>query len=331
MSNKVIIFEEIKVNRKEPINFKDEDAYLFQHELKKIIPKSYLQELNQPLIVNNSILDLRNLNFHFKHTFYKSHSISKIAKDTLKNIIYSNKGTENLDKGVWIVNSKSRNFGHWIIDAMCRLMLIPDRYKDYPVLLPSSFNIDWIIEIFEYLNINYILLENNQKYKVNELILTSDAHPSGNFNPEIVKKLRNIFLDKAEKNSNEIENRVWAYREHISRAVGNFEQIEKILYKYNFQLVKTEQLNLVEKINLFKNTEILAGTHSSGLVNMIFMSKGSKLFEVRDYQDTHKNALFSLASALDIDYFYTERSESLVDGDGKIDPIKFEESLMECL
>ena len=33
-------------------------------------------------------------------------------------------------------------------------------------------------------------LENNQKYKVNELILTSDAHPSGNYNPEIVKKLQ---------------------------------------------------------------------------------------------------------------------------------------------
>ena len=51
MSNKVIIFEEIEVNRKEPINFKDEDAYLFQHELKKIIPKSYLRELNRPLII----------------------------------------------------------------------------------------------------------------------------------------------------------------------------------------------------------------------------------------------------------------------------------------
>ena len=36
MSNKVIIFEAIEVNRKEPINFKEEDVYLFQHELKKL-------------------------------------------------------------------------------------------------------------------------------------------------------------------------------------------------------------------------------------------------------------------------------------------------------
>ncbi len=331
MANKLIIFEKLEVNRKKPVNFKEEDAYLFQHEFKKVIPESYLLKLSQPIVINNSIFDFKNLTFHFKHTFYKSHSNSKLAKDTIKNIIYAKKDIKNLDKGIWIVNSKSRNFGHWIIDAMCRLMLIPDRYKNYPVLLPSTFNINWIIEIFDYLKIEYILLENNQKYKLNELILTSDAHPSGNFNPDIVKKLRNIFLEKLDKSNEKKVNRVWAYREHISRAVGNFEQIEKILIKYNFQLVKTEQLNLVEKINLFKNTEVLAGTHSSGLVNMIFMEKGSKLFEVRDYQDSHKNALFSLASALGIDYFYTERSESLIEGDGNIDPIMFEESLKKCL
>ena len=61
---------------------------------------------------------------------------------------------------------------------------------------------------------------------------------------------------------------------------------------------------------------------------MIFMRKGSKLFEVRDYQDSHKNALFS--SALGIKYFYLKR-RTLIEGDGNIDPIKFEESLLECL
>tara|TARA_B100000900_G_scaffold260498_1_gene222048 strand:+ start:281 stop:1276 length:996 start_codon:yes stop_codon:yes gene_type:complete len=331
MSNKTIIYEKFQVKRNEPLNFKEKDAYLFKHEFKKDIPQSYLLHLNQPLIINNSIFDTKNYNFHFKHTFYKSHTIKKKLKDTLKNIIYSNKGTKSLEEGLWIVNSKSSNFGHWIIDAMCRLMLIPDKYSNYPVLLPSNFNISWIIEILEYLEIKYTFLELNQKYRIKDLILTSDAHPSGNYNPDIVTKLRKIFLDKLNSDIEEKANRVWGYREHISRQVGNFNEIEIILNKYNFQIVKTEQLNLVEKINLFKNTEVLAGTHSSGLVNMIFMRKGSKLFEVRDYQDSHKNALFSLASALGIKYFYTERSESLIEGDGNIDPIKFEESLLECL
>ena len=51
MSNKVIIFEEIEVNRKEPINFKDEDAYLFQHELKKNYTKILLARI-KPTINN---------------------------------------------------------------------------------------------------------------------------------------------------------------------------------------------------------------------------------------------------------------------------------------
>ena len=64
--------------------------------------------------------------------------------------------------------------------------MIPDKYSNYPVLLPSNFNISWIIEILDYLEIKYIFLELNQKYKVKDLILTSDAHPSGNYNPDIV-------------------------------------------------------------------------------------------------------------------------------------------------
>ena len=149
MLNKTIIYEKFQVTRNEPINFKEKDAYLFKHEFKKDIPQSYLLHLNQPLIINNSIFDIKNYNFHFKHTFYKSHTNKKKLKDTLK----------NLEEGLWIVNSKSSNFGHWIIDAMCRLMMIPDKYSNYPVLLPSNFNISWIIEILDYLEIKYIFLE----------------------------------------------------------------------------------------------------------------------------------------------------------------------------
>lgn len=331
MVKKITIYEKFFVERSLPENFKESDFYLFKHELKRLIPKSFIKILNKPIIINQTILDFKNFSIHPKETFYVDHSFKKISKDTIKNILNSKKKTNYLSNGIWILDTKSENFGHWIIDAMCRLMLVPKQFYSYPILIPKRFEIDWLIEFLDYLDKDYIILNKDEKYIIEKLILTSQAHPSGNFNPEIIQKLRSELLSKLNEDNKEKEKRVWAYREHISRGVGNFEEIEKILYKHNFVLIKTEQLNLQEKIELFKSTKVLAGTHSSGLVNMIFMNKGSKLFEVRDYKDSHKNALFALASALDLSYFYTERRESLIDGDGSINPSKFEEALIKCL
>jgi len=60
------------------------------------------------------------------------------------------------------------------------------------------------------------------------------------------------------------------------------------------------------------------------------MKEGSRIFEVRDLSDSHKNSVFSLAAALGIDYYYMEREESLLQG-GKIDPEIFEKKLQACL
>ena len=60
------------------------------------------------------------------------------------------------------------------------------------------------------------------------------------------------------------------------------------------------------------------------------MNKNSKIFEVRDLNDTLKNAVFSLASALEVNYFYMEREEPHSDG-GSINPVEFEEKLINCI
>lgn len=331
MTRKITIFEELVVKRSLPVNFKESDLYLFEHELKKLIPRSFIKILKNPIIINQSILDFKYFTIHPKETFWASHNFKKIFKDTVKNIIYSKKKIHQISNGIWILDTKSENYGHWIIDAMCRLMLVPKNFAKYPVLIPQRFEIDWLIEFLNYLGRNYIVLKEDNKYKVSKLILTSQAHPTGNFNPTVVKELRNSFLNKLEIKTDEKEKRVWAYREHLRRPVGNFDEIEKILHKYNFEIVKTEQLNLQEKINLLSNTKVLASTHSSGLVNMIFMKEGSKVFEIRDYKDSHKNALFSLASALELPYFYSERNGSSDVGNDSIDPISFEKALIECL
>lgn len=329
-NNKKIIYDEIIVERKKPENIKRTDESLFSHEYIKKIPISYIRNLNYTFIINNSIFDIKKLRIYTKETFYENHTISKKVKDTIKNLMRSNKGFIKIEKGIWILDTKSENFGHWMIDALCRYQLVPRDFQSYDILLPKRFTIDWILEMLDHLGYQYKILEENKKYLVKNLILTSRAHPSGNYNLEIVNNLRDTFLAQAVKNGKNKQRRIWAYREHISRTVGNFDEIEKVLKKYNFELIKTDQLTLKEKINLLNETKIISGTHGSGLINLFFMNKKSKVFEVRDLNDNLKNAVYSLASALDIKYYYMERETDL-DFGGNINPQIFEMKLLECI
>ena len=196
-----------------------------------------------------------------------------------------------------------------MIDALCRYQLVPRDFSTYEILLPERFNIGWVIEMLDHLGYPYRILDTNKKYVVENLILTSRAHPSGNYNLEIVNKIRDMFLSDINSINNLKPHRIWTYREHISRKVDNFKDIEDILLKNNFQIIYTDKLSLKEKISLLSNTEIISGTHGSGLINLFFMRKGAKIFEIRDLKDDLKNAVYSLASALGIDYYYMERKK----------------------
>ncbi|MAL65514.1 MAG: hypothetical protein CMF94_05370 [Candidatus Marinimicrobia bacterium] len=328
--NKNKIFDESIVERDKPKNLSVNDEYLFSHEYQKVIPQSYIRILRNPIVINNSIFDLKKLRLYTKETFYENHTYSKKIKDTIKNLLRSKKGTENIKNGVWILDTKSENFGHWMIDALCRYQLVPRDFSTYEILLPERFNIGWVIEMLDHLGYPYRILETNKKYIVENLILTSRAHPSGNYNLKIVNKLRDLFLSEINSELHSRNKRIWTYREHISRKVDNFEEIEKILKKNNFDIIYTDKLSLKEKISLLSSTQIISGTHGSGLINLFFMRKGAKIFEIRDLKDDLKNAVYSLASALGIDYYYMERKNDINQG-GSIDPKIFEQKLLECI
>ena len=327
---KRVIYDEHVVTRKKPKNLREKDKYMFSHEYQRLLPPAYIKFLRSPIVINNSIFDIRRGRLHTKDTFYGSHTFTHKLKNTIKNIIRSKKGIKNIENGVWILDTKSENFGHWVIDGLCRYPLVPSDFTSYKILLPERFKIDWITEMLDFLNYPYMFLEKNTKYKVKNLLLTSHAHTSGNYNLEIVNKLRNLFLSDFVKEKNNEAKRVWAYREHLRRSVDNFDDIKKILEKYNFDIIQTDKLSLKEKIELLNNTEIFSGTHGSGLINILFMNKGSKVFEIRNYQNSHQNSVFSLASALDLDYYYMERESPLLEG-GKINSKVFEEKLLECI
>ena len=248
-------------------------------------------------------------------------------KDLVKNLIKSENSTLVIEKGIWITDNKSSVYFHWLCDAMGRRTILPVKYNDYLVLIPEKFELNWVVDFLDFLNIEYITFKSNKKIKVEDLIMTSYPAPSGNFHKKTLLNLRSNFLSRYIGND-EVDKslkNVWIDMNSHRRPVKNIEELRPVLYKYKFEEIKMEDLSINEKINLLQNTNVLLGSHSSGLTNMLFLKPGSKVVDIRDPNDNIKNAFFSMASELDLNYYYMEREK--VSHEVIIDPKKLENLL----
>ena len=76
------------------------------------------------------------------------------------------------------------------------------------------------------------------------------------------------------------------------------------LNKYGFQIVYLEDYIWLDQVKLCMGASAMVGLHGAGLSNMLFLKPEAKIVELRGEMDGHNNCYFSLASALDLPYYY---------------------------
>ena len=298
--------------RKEPRNLKTEDLYLFEHELKKKFPNPSIKKYKNVHIINSQMKKYKFFRFQIKNQRMNPIDFKTKVKflfSDLKNLIFSEKRTEvvNIKKATWVVDTRSYQYFHWFTDAMQRINISKDFHKTYPVLIPLSFiKNSFIKESLKYLDIEPIYIDHNKEYLIEELILAERVSPAGNYNKDVITGVsddfRRVGVDKSREMSHK---KIWVSRQNSDkRMINNFKNIEKILLKYNFHIVEFENYSIEEQIRLLRGCDVLGGVHGAGLVNMLFMKPGAKVLEVRARNDSKNNCYFSLASDLDIDYYY---------------------------
>ena len=324
---KIILNEPFVSKRRKPKNLKNKDEHLFQHEYERKFNGSHYLVVTNPMIVNRSVYSLVKFRFFTKYTYFNTPKFLRFTKDLYKNLFRTSKSSISLDKAIWICDDKSSVYFHWIFDALTKYINLPDEIKKYQVILPQQYLIDWIVEFLDYLQIDYFVLDTNTKIKVKELYLPSYNAPSGNFNKDIVFRLRDEFLKNYEFDLSKLpeDKKIWINMEKHRRPIKNINEIRPILKKYNFDEVTFEDLTISKKIEILQSTNFLMGSHSSGLANMLFMRKGANIIDIRDSNDNVKNAFFTLSSELDLNYFYMERESK--SSDTIIDPQKLDDLL----
>ena len=296
-----IIFEEHLSKRKQPANLKIDDITLFEHEFEKKIRSTHLVKLSNAIILKDLIIELWQ-----NPKKYQSYSLvhPKLTKKSiLQRILFFKRGFKKINNGVWIVDDLSTLYFHWLTDSLTRLEASNSEDEIYPVILPNHYReFSFIEESLKILGLKVIYYNTLIPLKVKNLLVISHTAQTGNYNSILINKLRNKFLKNFILKG---DKKVYISRlKAQKRKITNEQEVVTLLKSFGFEIHYFEDYSFEKQIELMSQTIHLIGLHGAGLTNMLFMREGGKVLELRNQNDAHNNCYFSLASELNLDYFY---------------------------
>ena len=333
--------KKITVRRFKPENLLAEDTELFEHEFIKLIPNPKIGKYRNLYIFQSKFYKFKYfeiLSKHWKMNEYKKIFKFKIFVKNLINLIQlTNKQKPlRIDKAIYFTDEKSKMYFHWLLDSVQRLELVSNskiKINEYELLINENLlEYNYVVKLLNIYNFKYTILSEDKTYKVKTLLVPYHLAGSGNYNLKVLnqsrERLRNYFLNKIEKTKNK---RIWISRQNSRiRKIKNFQEVENVLKKYGFDVIETENLDFFDQAKLFINADVVGSIHGGGLSNMLFMDKFKKVIEVRGKKDYHNNCYFSLASGLDLKYYYflaDVKNNDFYHNDYFIDINKFDEFL----
>ncbi len=296
--------------RKKPINLENSDNYLFEDEYSKLIRGSNLK-LSKNIYVDN--IQLKK--FKYFKVFYSDWRMNdqklayklKFFINDLKNYLTQGNVKEvvEINAASWVIDVRSDQFFHWTADVLQRIEILGKFVNDYPILIPNSFlKYSYVTETLKALDIQYISYNQDDLLKIKNLYITSHGAQSGNYNESLINSIRDKFLNSIGKKPN-LGTYIWVSRQKSKkRKIANFEEIRQVINRNGFQIVEFDELPFNEQLNISNNAEVIAGIHGAGLSHMFYSKNIKKIIEVRVFDDDKNNCFYSMASALNIDYYY---------------------------
>jgi len=294
------IFEEHIAVRRPPKNLKKEHESLFEREFSKMIRETHAAELNNPIVLYDTIFKLGGLKLYTNYT----HPHSPISiKSMLKRLLLLFTIGKSLNNAVWIIDEWSMGYFHWLTDAMPRLMASKRIQNSYPVLLPDSYRDQvYIQQSLQLVGSAVTYYNPKRKLAVKKLLLPSLTADTGNYNKEIINELRASLLRNFPQTGH---RKIFISRKKAAkRKIINEQEVINLLKFFDYEIHCFEDYSFLKQVEIMSQSGSLVGLHGSGLTNMLFMREMGRVLELRLQGDSHNNCFFSLASDLGHDYYY---------------------------
>jgi capsular polysaccharide biosynthesis protein len=328
-------------HRRLPLNFDERDRQLFEHEFVNPIPATSILELRDVRISPEGLLFKRgkilteSFAFPFLFDEWKKRSVVKFL---IRN--YSLRTRRLEQSAVWIVDDWSSGYFHWLADALSRLVLMRDHLRDKILLLPFQYQqFDYVqasLKAFAVQNVRFI--NANEVLRCNRLFFPTPVAPSGHFREEIIQAVRNQLVGQYGLNDGTLpEARIYISREKApKRKIVNEPEVVEVLRSHRFEVIHAEDLSFADQVRIVSQARYLVSNHGAGLTNMLFMAAGKSVLELRHRADRINNCYFTLASALNLNYFYQtcdsiKPNEDAHTADLVVDPAELEKNLTRML
>ncbi|HWN10320.1 MAG TPA: glycosyltransferase family 61 protein [Pyrinomonadaceae bacterium] len=317
--------------RKLPVNIKQEDLGLFSHELKRVIPQTRLVRHHKVGVSAEGILFQKgrmlpeSFAWPANRASWKPRSVLKFL---LSNYLVRRR--RHIDReSALVTDDWSYGYFHWLADVLPRLLTIQDRLHEVVLLLPHTYKqlefVDSSLKPFDIGKLEYI--DPDEVLVCGNLIMPTQTAPSGHYNEELIRDVGRLMVGHyGDKARDTPSDRVYISRAGApKRRVVNEEELEVVLERFGFRTIRSEDNSFADQVRISSGVRYLISNHGAGLTNMLFMSPGTNVLELRHATDSINNCYFTLASALNLNYFYqncepANPTEDPHSADLKVDP-----------
>lgn len=199
---------------------------------------------------------------------------------------------------------------HWIVLMLGGLRHI--RNNDYPInicfenLHNQGYHIeslDIIKDKYKLVKVSTNLIENYGEEMIKDDEVSKDVYIF----------LRDLFLNRIENVEKHDHKRIYISRKKSGitnpfnngiskREILNETVFYDFLMEKNFSIISLEEYNFSEKINLFRNAEIIISPNSSALTFCIFCNKNTKIIEINTDIVPNANHYKNICESLNINY-----------------------------
>jgi capsular polysaccharide biosynthesis protein len=233
----------------------------------------------------------------------------KIAARTLQHRVLSS-CTTRVKQGLFVTDEFSNGFFHWICDVLPRIEALsaaePQELAGRTLIVPAMADCPYLLPSLQPFPIGAPhILKWRERAACDDLLIVPSIAPTGNYRPSLMRALRERFRDHFGVPAG--SRRIYVSREGAARRrIANEKEILPVLERHGFERVIVEKLSFAEQVRLLGSACMLVGNHGAGLTNMLWMSSGSRVLELRRRGDGENNCYFALASALDLPYYYMQ-------------------------
>jgi hypothetical protein len=258
---------------------------------------------------------------------------SKRSHDSIDLFLFKN-ASQNAMTGL-INFQKEKYFTDLIVSSLQSLTNVPLKQKYFNGRIFCSFEKNYfhfiteelypIIRLYENNTMFYVIIAGNSKWKEDLILsfcpklkvihinpfqyITADElfgvtkDRSGYIHPNVIFYLRKKLLSLNSIISDTKNELIYISRRMaLSRNISNEELFENKLREIGFNVIHTEDLNIEEKVQIFKSARLVVAIHGAGLTNILTMNVDSIVIELIDKRH-FSHCYKALAKILALNYF----------------------------